>query len=721
MTITAILSTAVSALNTNQAALRTTAQNVSNVNNTAYVRRQVMQESVSVGGEEGGVRVAEIRRIAAEFLTREILNSRSASGVFGAMNDVHSRLQGLFGRPDLDSSLPSLVNQALAAPSELTLDPISAPRRIGYLQDLNSALGAISDLSTQVLGVRAETDSSIAAKVTKANSLIEQIFDLNGSIRKSMATGDGDPTLLDQRAETIRQLSDLMSISTYEQTDGAIHVVTDDGFALVTEGRTELTYTSAATTSAAVVYSPIQAVRINPNTGQPSGAVSNFDQHIAQGELRGLLTMRDTELPGLLQQLGELGASFADQINAVHADSVAAPPVNALTGRNTGLLAGDAMGFTGTTTLAVVDAAGALVRRVDLDFGAGTISVNGAAPGALSGTTIGAVISDINAALGATGSASFTNGVLTVSAANAGDGVGFVQPATGGSDRGGRSFAHFFGLNNLVTGFRPSFFATGLSASDLHGFAGGETIDFVFRGPTGDIAKTFTYTMTAGQTIGDVVAALNDVPTGLGTYMNFALDAAGRMTATPTAAYPGYNLDINGDTTVRGGTAVGFTALFGLGRAYQIEQARGLGVDPTILQTPSRLALGKLDFSAGGSVGSFVVTKGDSRGADALADLAGDVVGFNSAGDLRAMTNTIGDYASLVLANNSSKAASVEHLTNAAASITTEVESRRSSIEGVNLDEELSNMVVYQQAYNAAARLVTVAKELYDALLEISR
>jgi flagellar hook-associated protein 1 FlgK len=721
MTISSILSMAGSALNTNQAALRTTAQNVSNVNNAAYVRRQVLQESVSVGGDDGGVRVAEIRRIAAEFLTREILNSRSASGVFGAMNDVHARLQGLFGRPDLDSSLPSLVNKALASPSELTLDPISAPRRIGYLQDLNAALGAISDLSSQILGVRAETDSTIAAKVTKANSLIEQIFDLNGSIRKSQATSDGDSTLIDQRADTIRQLSDLMSISTYVQSDGSIHVVTDDGFALVTEGRTQLTYTAAATTSAAVVYSPIQAVRINPNTGQPSGTVSDFDHHIAQGELRGLLTMRDTDLPGLLQQLGELGASFSDQINAVHAESVAVPPVNALTGRDTGLMASDSLNFTGTTTLAVVNSAGALVRRVDLDFGAGTIAVNGAAPAALSGATIGAVISDINAALGATGTAAFTNGMLTISAANASDGVGFVQPATGGSDRGGRSFAHFFGLNNLVTGFRPSFFATGLGASDVHGFAGGETVDFVFRGPTGDIAKTFTYTMTAGQTIGDVVAALNDVPTGLGTYMNFTLDAAGRMTVAPTAAYPGYNLDINGDTTDRGGTGVSFTALFGIGRAYQIEQARGLGVDATILQAPSRLALAKLDIDATTLVGDIVATKGDGRGADALADLASRVVGFSSAGDLSAMANTIGDYASLVLANNSSKAASVEHLTNAAAAITTEVESRRSSIEGVNLDEELSNMVVYQQAYNAAARLVTVAKELYDALLEMSR
>lgn len=718
MTITSILSMGVTALNTNQTALRTTAQNVSNINNPSYVRRQVEQESVSVGGDDGGVRVAEIRRIAAEFLTREVLGSHSTSGTFSAMNDIETRLQGLFGRPDLDSSLPSLVNKALASPSELTLDPISAPRRISYLSDLNAALGSISDMSSQVLGVRSEADTAIAGKVSMANSLIKQIWDLNGSIKQANATG-GDPTLLDQRADALRKLSDLISIRTFDQSDGTVNVTTDDGFALVTSARAELSYTAASTTSASVVYNPIQAVTINPNTGQPIGPISNFDQHISQGELRGLLTARDTDLPNVLQQLGELGASFSDQLNAAHSDNIAVPPANTLTGRETGLLATDAAGFTGQTTLAVVDSTGALVRRVDLDFGAGTYSVNGGAATAFSGTTVGSVVGDINTALGGDGSASFANGTMTIAAASASNGVGFVQPAAGGSDRGGRSFAHFFGLNNLVTGDRPSFFATGLSASDTAGFATGQSVDFVFRGPAGDIAKTFTYTMTAGQTIGQVVSALNNTSTGLGTYMTFALDSSGRMTSTPTAAYNGYALDIKGDTTDRGGTGVSFTGLFGLGRAYQIEQGQGLGVDPAILQQPNRLALGKLDIGAATAVGDIVATAGDSRGAQAITDLSGQVVGFNSAGDLRAMASTIGDYASLVLANSSSKAASVENLNNAAGAIKDEVEARRTSIEGVNLDEELSNMVVFQQAYNAAARLVTVAQQLYDALLKM--
>ena len=39
------------------------------------------------------------------------------------------------------------------------------------------------------------------------------------------------------------------------------------------------------------------------------------------------------------------------------------------------------------------------------------------------------------------------------------------------------------------------------------------------------------------------------------------------------------------------------------------------------------------------------------------------------------------------------------------------------SHEGVNLDEELVKMTTYQQAFNASARMITAANEMYDALL----
>jgi flagellar hook-associated protein 1 FlgK len=51
--------------------------------------------------------------------------------------------------------------------------------------------------------------------------------------------------------------------------------------------------------------------------------------------------------------------------------------------------------------------------------------------------------------------------------------------------------------------------------------------------------------------------------------------------------------------------------------------------------------------------------------------------------------------------------------------VSDEVSSRRASVEGVNLDEELAAMMVFQQAYNASARLMTTVQQMYDTLLSV--
>ena len=46
-----------------------------------------------------------------------------------------------------------------------------------------------------------------------------------------------------------------------------------------------------------------------------------------------------------------------------------------------------------------------------------------------------------------------------------------------------------------------------------------------------------------------------------------------------------------------------------------------------------------------------------------------------------------------------------------------QLDTRRESISGVSIDEELINMIKFQQAYNAAARLIGVVDELLDTVI----
>ena len=44
---------------------------------------------------------------------------------------------------------------------------------------------------------------------------------------------------------------------------------------------------------------------------------------------------------------------------------------------------------------------------------------------------------------------------------------------------------------------------------------------------------------------------------------------------------------------------------------------------------------------------------------------------------------------------------------------------RRDSFAGVNIDEELAQLVVFQNSYSAAARVMTTATEMYDKLIRM--
>jgi len=46
-----------------------------------------------------------------------------------------------------------------------------------------------------------------------------------------------------------------------------------------------------------------------------------------------------------------------------------------------------------------------------------------------------------------------------------------------------------------------------------------------------------------------------------------------------------------------------------------------------------------------------------------------------------------------------------------------QLNNRRDAISGVSLDEEMTNMIKYQHAYNAAARVINVMDEMMEILV----
>lgn len=700
MSLNGILNTATSGLQSNQTALRVTSNNIANINTEGYHRRVVDFGPRLTSGRLSGVTIDEVRRMADAFLASEAVTAYGALGRADVLTSYLERAQDLIGSLDGDSSLDARISSAMSALSQLSVDPASPARRNAALTAITSALTSISAMAANVQALRQDANAQLMADVSSANTLIARIYELNTKVKAAITMGDPATGLLDQRDAAISELSKFMDLRIFEQGDGRVFVGLADGTSLVSDLSSELRYPGPVAVSSVTSFPPLTLQRINPESGADVGPAVALEGRIGGGELRGLLDMRDRHLPDLAEQLGALGASLAEQLNAVHNNSAAVPPPSTLMGRNTGLLAGDALNFTGNATIAVVDAQGALVQRLDLN---------------LSGiATVGALVAAINGGLGGAATATFTNGVLSITAAG-GNGVAMVQDPATPSSRGGRGLSHFFGLNDLVTSASPSSFATGVVGGDAHGFTAGGTADFVLRGSEGQILRTFGVTI-GGATVTDVISDLNTAAAGFAT---FSLDANGQMIMTPAGAYAGARLEVTNDTTTRGATGVGLTQFFGMGTTLRQQQATNLAVRSDIAANGSKMALAKLELSATTVVGDTVLGIGDNRGAMALAGVANATFTWPAAGGFASAQMSIGDFAGRVLGAQSDllNAATAERIYRG--DVKEEVLARRSAVEGVNLDEELSNMMIYQQAYNASARLMTTVQQMYDTLLSV--
>lgn len=711
MSLSGILGNALSGLSASQAGMRSASNNVANVNTEGYARTSPNLVARNVGGTAMGVQVTGVTRITDQFLQVASLNAISSAGQTSIIATALDRVQSQFGGLDDPGSMFARMNKVFESIAQASVDPALAVSRLAVGADIDSFFDETKRLSQEIKSQRQEADGRISASVERANQLMNELFELNTSVQ-NMSAGGGDTSgAANRQSELLDELSSLLDVRAVPQADGRIVLRTEDGVLLLDNFVATLQYSPAGTGSYKTDYGRITAA--NPN-----GTATEIQSHIMKGELRGLIELRDEILPEMAEELGEISAAFADALNEAHNNSASYPAPQTLTGRNTGLNPNDQHNFTGATTLAVADNTGGLVSRIDIDFDAGTLSVDGGAAAAI-GTTVTSLVTAINTALGANGSASFTNGVMTLSAASATNGLAFLQDETTPSDRGGRGFSHFFGLNDLVQSDRIAIHETGMTGVDTHNFAAGQEMVFEVLGPQGQPVSSITVTTVAGESFNDLIADLNDVTNGVGRYVNFSLDAQGRLVETPAAGFEQFAVTLVSDSTERAGSEKSMTELFGMTLFDKANRSEEFSVKAAIRADSSLLSLAQLDIDGATVAGDIVLSTGDNRGGRLLAAAMDGTRTFNQAGSMAAATATLQDYAARFAGVVGARAARAESMAQSNVVLMETAAQKRADVEGVNLDEELAAMTMYQQSYNASARMLQAAKEMADALMQV--
>ncbi|MBL8670900.1 MAG: flagellar hook-associated protein FlgK, partial [Alphaproteobacteria bacterium] len=132
------------------------------------------------------------------------------------------------------------------------------------------------------------------------------------------------------------------------------------------------------------------------------------------------------------------------------------------------------------------------------------------------------------------------------------------------------------------------------------------------------------------------------------------------------------------------------------------------------LPTQARLTTqltGLTSGNNGGLVGqhNLATDATNARLFPGLAQAFLDTTAFSAAGNLPALNVTITEYASRILSDNATRASLNADDVSFRDNVVNELENRIEGISGVNIDEELSNLILYQNAFTAAARVITAS------------
>jgi flagellar hook-associated protein 1 len=703
MSLNSIMNIATSGLKTAQAQLRVTADNIANVDTPGYIRKVADQSAAVTNGYGSGVDVTRVRLATDRFLQAASLSAGADAARQTVRYELYDQIQNQFGDPSSDTNFFAQVDKLFASYATLAESPTSSAGRQDTIYKTQAIFNQAAGIASQIQSARQEADGRLLSAVETVNPLLEQIAKLNKTIASGTVTNEDVTGAQNAQLGLINELSKYMDVKVEARSNGGVTLRTNTGTTLVGEGAATLSYQAAGTVDAMTAFSDIMIT-------EPSGTRWPLLDGVSSGQIRGLVEMRDVDAPAAAARLGELTAKLADELNRAHNANSSVPAPTTLTGRNTGQSLENALsGFTGTTTVSAVNASGVVQASARIVFSGGTMTINGAAADP---TTF---LSVLNAQLGGTATASFSDGQLRLDGAG-GNGVAIADDATSPSTKGGRGFSHWFGLNDLVATTTPTFYETGLTLTSQHGFDPGESLTLRFAGPSGARLRDITVSVPAGTgTMGEMLGALNDPITGVGRYGAFSLDAAGKLSFKaydPSAM----SMSVVKDNTTQDPSGVSMSQLFGLG-ATGSTRAGAYTVRSDIQQDPGKLALAQLNLSA--AAGTPALSKNDGRGGLALGDVGKKNVAFAAAGGNAGGTKTLSSYAADFAGEIGGKASAAKTRSETASALAKEADSRRTSAEGVNMDEELVNMTTFQQAYNASARLIQASKDMYDVLIGI--
>ena len=655
-----LLNVGVSALNANQQALTTTGHNIANVKTPGYSRQTVYTKAIpgqtascASGFIGKGVQVDTVMRNYSELLNRQ---SNAASAAYAADS---IRMQSLTQMQDVfsggDNGVGAAINSVMNAFVDVQAAPTDATGRNVVLTRMSELAARFNSAASMLDEQKYSTEQQLGNDVLLVNDLAAQVADLNVQISRALSSGHQPNDLLDARDQVIRDINKYVQTSQVAADDGSISLFVGGTQPLVLGA-------SVGQLSIAETQEYPGSQKLSLYFSQPGGQrVELTAAMVGGGEVAGLLQFNNEDLVEARNLLGRLILTVGHELNEQNKRGL---DLNGNPGADLFALTTETNGYSNINGYVSGMATAEVVNARDLKPSDYKLVFDGGQPSLVR-------LSD-----GKTFNGS-SNPPLDAAALAAGyeaDGLVFtVDNAVIAAAQDGQSIL-----------FQPF----NRAASEVQALLHNPDELAVSSALTANINKGNQGTLQLSQ-LGAVATDLTppNIP-ARDDPVRLTFDGAGQVSyqvfdhasntwgpvAGPMDYVPGQALTINGwSITLTGTPAAGDTVTVNnaldLGDGYKLNA---------------------------GNAGAFLDLRDQKvfDGGTTLTD------GFSAA-----------------MAVVGTRTQSVQLATKLSSTVAKNLELDRTSVSGVNLDEEAARLLQYQQAYQASSKVIQIAQILFDSVL----
>lgn len=654
--MSSILSIGQSALAAAQIGLQVTSNNIANASTPGYNREQIIQ--TEAGGQNLGNGFigagADVQTVQRLYNSFLANQQNTAQSSYSSLNTNYTQISQINNMfASTTTGLSPAIQSFFNSVQTATSDPSASSSRETILTAAQALASQFQSSSQQLQTIGQGINTQVQSTVTSINNYAAQIASLNQSIQNAEAGSAGQPPN-DLLDERDQAVASLSQLIGVSVSDGG-----QTGYN-ISIGNGQPLVVGTQQYKLTTMESPTNVSQLEVGYVTPGGTNQIPDSSLTGGSLGGLLQFRSQSLIPAENTIGQLAIGVADAVNAQQE-----------LGQDLNGNPGVAMFSTGSPTV--------------------TSSTNN-----LGSMNVGATITNPSALTNSNYSLQFdgTNYNLTRQSDNT-----VVYS--------GSSFPPATAVDGLT------FTATGAPS----------TGDSFLIQPTVNGASAFNVTMTNTSQVAmaaPIVTAAPTANTGSGVISAGSVNTLPNATTatTPvygsngspaTAAYP--NLQDN--------VTIQFNGAPNAGTYNVTDNTTGTVLGSNVAYTAGQpITYNGWTVSITGNpaandtftIGPNTSGAGDSRNGVLLA-------GVQTTKTLDNGTNSIQSAYAQLISNVGNQTAELQATSQAANTTLTNATNAQQAVSGVNLDEEASNLIQYQEAYQAAAKLMSTVSTLFSSLL----